>query len=65
MPRLQNMESCYISTFARDKDSVEEYEGIREDVSVLKRGVDANSKNLHLFVFVGWGCKILRRDRYR
>ncbi len=37
IPRLNTIESCYTSTFDRYKDSVEDYEAIKQDISIMKK----------------------------
>lgn len=39
LPRLQNLESCYTSTFNRYKSSVDNYEQIQDDIKLLKKVV--------------------------
>lgn len=46
-PRLQNIESCYTSTFDRYKNSVEDYETMKQDISILKNVVAEHSEKLH------------------
>ena len=46
LPRLNNIESCYTSTFNRYKDSTEDYEMIKQDVSILKKVVTDHSEKL-------------------
>lgn len=45
-PRLQNIESCYTSTYNRYKSSVEDYENIKEDIRILKEVVKEHSEKL-------------------
>lgn len=45
-PRLQNIESCYTSTFDRYRDSVEEHEAMKTDIEVLKKVVTGHSEKL-------------------
>lgn len=50
IPRLNTIESCYTSTFDRYKDSVEDYEAIKQDISIMKKVITEhceNYKNLH------------------
>ena len=43
IPRLQNIESCYISTYNRYKYSVETYETLVADTQMLKEVVAEHS----------------------
>ena len=46
LPRLNTIESCYTSTFDRYKDSVEDYEAIKQDVSIMKKVIQEHSIKL-------------------
>ena len=46
LPRLQNIESCYISTYDRYKKSVDDYETMKQDVELLKKVVAEHSEKL-------------------
>ena len=46
IPRLQNIEACYTSTYERYKNSVDDYETMKQDVSMLKKVVSEHSKKL-------------------
>lgn len=46
LPRLNTIESCYISTFDRYKDSVEDYEEMKQDIALLKKVVAEHSEKL-------------------
>ena len=46
LPRLNTIESCYTSTFDRYKDSVEDYEAIKQDVSIMKKVIQEHSQKL-------------------
>lgn len=46
LPRLQNIESCYTSTYNRYKDSVEDYESMKQDISIIKSVVMEHSEKL-------------------
>ena len=46
MPRLQNIEACYTSTYTRYKNSVDDYEMMRQDISLLKKVVAEHSEKL-------------------
>jgi len=46
LPRLQNIESCYTSTFKRYQSSVELIESMQADIDVLKHVVTEHSEKL-------------------
>ncbi|MBQ4530736.1 MAG: hypothetical protein IJA36_09045 [Lachnospiraceae bacterium] len=46
LPRLQNIESCYISTYDRYKNSVDDYEVMKQDIDLLKKVVAEHSEKL-------------------
>ena len=46
LPRLNTIESCYTSTFDRYKDSVEDYEAIKQDISIMKKVITEHSEKL-------------------
>ena len=46
LPRLNTIESCYTSTYDRYKDSVQDYEGMQQDISVMKKVVAEHSDKL-------------------
>ena len=46
LPRLNIIESCYSSTYDRYKDSVEDYEAIKQDVSIMKKVIQEHSQKL-------------------
>ena len=46
LPRLQNIESCYTSTYDRYKDSVEDYETMKQDIAIIKKVVTEHSEKL-------------------
>ena len=46
LPRLNTIESCYTSTFDRYKDSIEDYEAIKQDISIIKKVVTEHSEKL-------------------
>ena len=46
LPRLQTIESCYTSTYDRYKENVDEFDVIKQDVSVLKDVVTKHSEKL-------------------
>ena len=45
-PRLQNIESCYTSTFNRYKKGVEQIETMQVDVDIMKKVLEDHSKKL-------------------
>ena len=49
IPRLNTIESCYTSTFDRYKDSVEDYEAIKQDISIMKKVITEHSEKLQKF----------------
>lgn len=46
LPRLNTIEACYTSTFDRYKDSVEDYEAMKQDISIIKKVVSEHSQKL-------------------
>lgn len=46
LPRLQNIESCYTSTYDRYKNSVSDYEAMKQDIAILKKVVTEHSNKL-------------------
>lgn len=46
LPRLETIESCYTSTYERYKNSTEDYEIIKQDISILKKVVTEHSEKL-------------------
>ena len=44
LPRLQTIESCYISTYDRYRDSVEDYDKMKQGISILNEVVTEHSK---------------------
>lgn len=47
IPRLNTIESCYTSTFDRYKDSVEDYEAIKQGISIMKNVITEHSEKLN------------------
>ena len=43
IPRLNTIESCYTSTFDRYKDSVDDYESLKQDIAIIKKVVAEHS----------------------
>lgn len=46
LPRLQNIEDCYLATYKRYADSAEKIEGMQEDIELLKKVVAEHSEKL-------------------
>ncbi len=46
MPRLNTIESCYLSTYNRYKDSVEGYEVMQADQEIMKKVLMEHSEKL-------------------
>lgn len=46
LPRLQNIESCYTSTYERYKNSVTNYEEMKQDIGIMKRIISERSEKL-------------------
>ena len=46
IPRLNTIESCYTSTFDRYKDSVDDYESMKQDIYIIKKVVAEHSEKL-------------------
>lgn len=46
LPRLNTIEACYTSTYDRYKDSVGDYEAMKQDISILKKVVAEHSEKL-------------------
>ncbi len=47
LPLLNDTVSCYTSTYDRYKDSVEDYESMKQDISILKSVVMEHSEKLN------------------
>jgi len=45
-PRLQNIEACYTSTYDRYKNSVSDYESMKQDLSIMKNVIAEHSMKL-------------------
>ena len=52
IPRLQNIESCYTSTFRRYTNRTEQIDAIQSDVDILKRVVSEHSEKLQKISFL-------------
>ena len=48
IPRLQNIEACYTSTFNRYKNSVDGYEAMQSDIELLKEISRERSEKLQM-----------------
>ena len=46
LPRLNNLESCYTSTYRRYADGAEEIKSLKTDVEILKKVVTEHSEKL-------------------
>ena len=46
IPRLNTIESCYTSTFDRYKDSVDDYESLKQDIAIIKKVVAEHTQKL-------------------
>ncbi|MBP3702529.1 MAG: hypothetical protein J6I65_01970 [Lachnospiraceae bacterium] len=46
LPQLQNISSCYTSTYERYKNSVADYEAMKQDISIMKQVIEEHSKKL-------------------
>lgn len=46
LPRLQNIEACYTSTYKRYSNSVEDYENMKQDIAIIKKVIAEHSEKL-------------------
>lgn len=46
MPRLQNIESCYTSTYRRYASGIQEMEALKADMEIVKKVVAEHSEKL-------------------
>lgn len=46
LPRLQNIESCYTSTYDRYKNSAEQFEAMKQDIEIMKKVIAEHSEKL-------------------
>lgn len=46
LPRLQNIEACYTSTYKRYANGIEEMEALKADMEIVKRVVSEHSEKL-------------------
>ena len=49
LPRLQNIEACYTSTFKRYQTGVEQIEAMQADIDVMKSVIREHSEKLQKF----------------
>ncbi|MCM1026282.1 MAG: hypothetical protein NC432_07585 [Roseburia sp.] len=47
-PQLQNIESCYTTTYDRYKNSVEGYETMQADIDIMKKVISEHSEKLQM-----------------
>lgn len=46
LPRLQNIESCYTSTYTRYKNGIEQLEAMQADIDIMKKVISEHSEKL-------------------
>ena len=46
LPRLQNIEECYVSTYERYQKNCDEHEEMKQDIAMLKEVVEKHSQIL-------------------
>jgi hypothetical protein len=46
LPRLQNIESCYTSTYKRYQSGINQIESMQTDIQILKKVVSEHSEKL-------------------
>lgn len=46
LPRLQNIEACYTSTYSRYSNGIEQLDAMLQDIEILKKVVTEHSKKL-------------------
>ena len=46
LPRLQNIESCYSSTFNRYQSGVEQINAMQADIDIMKKVIQEHSRKL-------------------
>ena len=49
LPRLQNIESCYTSTYKRYQSGVNQIEAIQADIDVIKKIIIQHSEKIQQF----------------
>lgn len=47
LPRIQNIEACYTSTYRRYANGVEQMDAMQADIEVMKGVIGEHSKQLH------------------
>ena len=47
LPRLQNIEACYTSTYRRYSTDVEKLEAMEQDIELLKKVIEEHSNKLN------------------
>ncbi len=48
IPRLQNIEACYLSTFERYQKSISDHEAMKQDIALIKKVVLEHSERFQL-----------------
>lgn len=46
LPRLQNIESCYITTYNRYKNGVSQIDTMQDDIDIMKKVITEHSQKL-------------------
>ena len=46
LPRLQNIEACYTSTYRRYSNGIEEMKALKSDMDIIKKVVEEHSEKL-------------------
>jgi len=46
LPRLQNIEACYTSTYRRYSNGIEEMKALKSDMDIIKKVVAEHSEKL-------------------
>ena len=46
LPHLQNIESCYTSTYTRYKNGIERLEAMQADIDIMKKVISEHSEKL-------------------
>lgn len=46
LPRIQNIESCYTSTYRRYSNGIEQLETMQQDIDIIKKVVSEHSQKL-------------------
>lgn len=46
LPRLQNIESCYISTYRRYSNGINQIEAMQSDIDIMKKVITEHSSKL-------------------